>query len=116
MVSNELNQLVSGQKELELRYQTILAKKLDLMSSTKNQDRLTEVEKEVIEAGADLKNSTHVFGRSLRQNPLTGDNMVKVQEDRYSICCQKEVPWQVIQPRPLKGEFWSLCTNFLIWF
>lgn len=89
MVSNELNQLVSGQKELELRYQTILAKKLDLMSSTKNQDRLTEVEKEVTEAGADLKNSTHVFGRSLRQNPLTGDNMVKVQEDRYSMCCQK---------------------------
>lgn len=85
MVSNELNQLVSGQKELELRYQTILAKKLDLMSSTKNQDRLTEVEKEVIEAGADLKNSTHVFGRSLRQNPLTGDNMVKVQEDRYCV-------------------------------
>lgn len=85
MVSNELNQLVSGQKELELRYQTILAKKLDLMSSTKNQDRLTEVEKEVIEAGADLKNSTHVFGRSLRQNPLTGDNMVKVQEDRMFV-------------------------------
>jgi hypothetical protein len=37
--------------------------------------KLTEVEKEVIESGHDLKNSTHVFGRSLRQNPLTGDNV-----------------------------------------
>jgi hypothetical protein len=45
--------------------------------------KLTEVEKEVIESGHDLKNSTHVFGRSLRQNPLTGDNVSKIQSDRF---------------------------------
>lgn len=87
MVSNELNQLVLGQKELELRYQIIFVKKLDLMSSIKNQDRFIEVEKEVIEVGVDFKNSIYVFGRSLRQNLLIGDNMVKVQEDRYFMCC-----------------------------
>ena len=81
-MNTELNQLVAGQRDLELRYQTILAKKMDLLHNTRNIEKLTEVEKEVIEAGADLKNSTHVFGRSLRQNPLTGDNMSKIQEDR----------------------------------
>lgn len=85
MVQSELQQLVQGQKDLELKYQTILAKKLELRNTTKNVARLTEAEQEVLDAGSDLKNSTHVFGRSLRQNPLTGDNIQKIQDDRYII-------------------------------
>ena len=84
MVQSELNQLVAGQKDLEQRYQTILAKRLQLRQNTKNEMKLTEIEREVVESGQDLKNSTHVFGRSLRQNPLTGDNITKIQADRYS--------------------------------
>ena len=80
-----MGQLVDGQKDLEHKYQSILAKKLDLKHKTKNIDRLTEVEREVLETGGDLKNSTHVFSRSVRQNPLTGDNMSKIQQDRYII-------------------------------
>ena len=82
MVQSELNQLVAGQKDLEQRYQTILAKRLEMRQNTKNEMKLTEIEKEVVESGHDLKNSTHVFGRSLRQNPLTGDNIAKIQADR----------------------------------
>ena len=77
-----MNELVESQRELENKYQSILAKKLDLKHSTKNQGKLTEVEKEVLESGEDLKNSTHVFKRTVRQNPLTGDNMAKIQGDR----------------------------------
>ena len=82
-MQSQMGQLVDGQKDLEHKYQSILAKKLDLKHKTKNIDRLTEVEREVLETGGDLKNSTHVFSRSVRQNPLTGDNMSKIQQDRY---------------------------------
>lgn len=33
--------------------------------------------------GKQLANSTNVMGKSLKQNPLTSDNLSKVQEDRY---------------------------------
>lgn len=82
MVHSQMTELMDGQRDLESRYQSILAKKLDLKHSTTNAEKLTEMEKEVLETGADLKNSTHVFTRSVRQNPLTGDNMSKIQEDR----------------------------------
>lgn len=37
-------------------------------------------------AGKELTNSTNVMLRSLKQNPLTMDNLSKVQDDRYE--CQ----------------------------
>lgn len=83
IVQSQMGSLVDGQKDLENKYQSILAKKLDLKHKTKNIEKLTEVEREVLETGGDLKNSTHVFSRSVRQNPLTGDNMTKIQQDRY---------------------------------
>ena len=33
--------------------------------------------------GKELTNSTNVMSRSLKQNPLTMDNLAKVQQDRY---------------------------------
>ena len=82
MVNNEINALVESQRELEGKYQSVLVKKLNIKHSTKNASKLAEVEMEVLDTGRDLKNSTHVFGRSLRQNPLTGDNISKIQDDR----------------------------------
>ncbi|BFZ00910.1 hypothetical protein BsWGS_03949 [Bradybaena similaris] len=82
IVRDELTQLVGHQLELEKRYQTVLIKKMELLSKTKNQEKLLAVEKEVLSAGGDLKNSTQVFHRSLRQSPLTADNLIKVQKDR----------------------------------
>jgi len=77
-----MNDLLDTQKDLENRYQTILAKKVDLKGNTINTAKLSEMERDVLEAGGDLKNSTHIFTRSVRQNPLTSDNMVKIQDDR----------------------------------
>lgn len=82
MVRGELTQLVDRQVQLESKYQSVLGKKMELMRTTKNPEKLLAAEKEVLSTGGDLKNSTHVFGRTLRQNPLTGDNIAKIQEDR----------------------------------
>lgn len=66
IVKNEISQLVEGQQSLENKYESAVAAKHKDMGSI----------------GKDLKNSTHVFGRSLKQSPLTADNMTKLQEDR----------------------------------
>lgn len=85
MVRGELTQLVDRQVQLESKYQSVLGKKMELMRTTKNPEKLLAAEKEVLSTGGDLKNSTHVFGRTLRQNPLTGDNIAKIQEDRVFV-------------------------------
>ncbi|GFS27685.1 IQ domain-containing protein G [Elysia marginata] len=82
VVRGELTQLVDRQVQLEKKYQSVLAKKVELIGTTKNPDKLLDVEKEVLSTGGELKNSTHIFGRTLRQNPLTSDNLLKIQEDR----------------------------------
>ncbi|CAG5123707.1 unnamed protein product, partial [Candidula unifasciata] len=82
IVRDELTQLVNHQLELENKYQSVLFKKMELIGKTKNHEKLLAAEKEVLSAGGDLKNSTQVFHRSLRQSPLTADNLIKVQKDR----------------------------------
>ncbi|XP_059155336.1 dynein regulatory complex protein 9-like [Physella acuta] len=82
VVRGELLQLVDCQNQLEKKYQSVLAKKIELLGTTKNAGKLLSVEKEVMDAGGDLKNSAYVFGRTLKQNPLTADNLMKIQEDR----------------------------------
>ncbi|WAR27277.1 DRC9-like protein [Mya arenaria] len=82
LVHSQMNELLDSQRDLETRYQSILSKKIDMKQSTRNTGKLTDMEREVMELGGDLKNSTHIFTRSVRQNPLTGDNMSKIQDDR----------------------------------
>lgn len=82
MVKEEVSQLVAGQKDLENKYQSALVRKLELKHTTKNAGKLAEVEEDVLSTGRDLKNSLHTFGRTLRQNPVTGDNIAKIQDDR----------------------------------
>ncbi|ESO88598.1 hypothetical protein LOTGIDRAFT_125731 [Lottia gigantea] len=82
IVDNDVNQLADSQRQLESRYQSVLARKLDVKQFTQNPDKLAQIEKDVLHTGRDLKNSTHVFGRTLRQNPLTQDNIAKIQQDR----------------------------------
>jgi len=82
IVRNDLTALVDRQSALETKYQSVLARKVELLHSTKNPEKMAAVQDELQSTGGDLKNSTHVFGRTLRQNPLTSDNLVKIQEDR----------------------------------
>lgn len=82
IVHTEINQLVDNQQNLESQFQSALQNKADVHTKTRNSGKIRHAEQNLGAVGADLKNSTHTFGRSLRQNPLTGDNMMKIQEDR----------------------------------
>ena len=87
MVGDDIRSLVDSQRQLENKFGSVMDKKgaLDVSgaAATKTgQERQGEVRKEAQQAGGQLRNSTHVFARSLKQSPLTPDNLEKVQADR----------------------------------
>ena len=77
IVGDEISALVDGQKQLESKFEQVLSKKTNAQG-----DMAAQLNQEVDTAVGDLRNSTHVFARGLKQSPLTPDNMYKVQEDR----------------------------------
>ena len=46
-------------------------------------DKRSEAHQEAQNVAKDIRNSTHVFARTVKQNPLTSDNLQKVQMDRW---------------------------------
>ena len=46
-------------------------------------DKHAEALREAQNIGKEIRNSTHIFARTVKQNPLTSDNLQKVQADRY---------------------------------
>ena len=83
MVDDDITQLVSGQRNLEERYVDVMSKKAELRGPGRAMaEQRANIQRTASAAGADLRNSTHVFARSLKQSPLTPDNLEKVQADR----------------------------------
>ena len=61
----------------------VLSKKADMRGGGRAMsDKRAGAQKEAHAVGADLRNNMHVFARSLKQSPLTPDNLEKVQADR----------------------------------
>lgn len=84
IVGDDIARLVGGQRKLEDRFENVLAQKNDLQGQGRViAEQRASLQKEGVAAAADLKNSTHVFARSLKQSPLTPDNLEKVQADRH---------------------------------
>merc|ERR1712141_612503 len=83
VVDSEISALVDGQLSLESRYEEVLSKKTALKGTGKSiTEQRTEMTSDLKNISADLKNSTHTLARGLKQNPLTPDNLEKVQQDR----------------------------------
>lgn len=83
IVGDGIDAIVDNQKQLESQFEQVLDRKQQILGDTRSvQDRRREAHEKVKGAGADLSNITHMFARSLRQNPLTTDNLQKVQADR----------------------------------
>ncbi|XP_025079142.1 dynein regulatory complex protein 9-like [Pomacea canaliculata] len=82
IVRDDIAQLVEGQKQLEEKFLKTVNRKSELQSATNDFSKVRAAHHDVNRVGGDLKNSTYAFARSLRQNPLTGDNISKIQEDR----------------------------------
>ncbi|XP_068686164.1 dynein regulatory complex protein 9-like isoform X2 [Montipora foliosa] len=76
IVDDELGQILQDQKFLESRYESLMLHKDDPNSNSKNHD--TELQSTM----KSLRESTNALNRSFRQNPLTSDNLSKIQVDR----------------------------------
>ena len=87
IVQDEILQLVDSQRALESQFQKVSQKQGEIsgMSSVGKKDKQANAQRQAAAAAAELRNSTHVFARSLQQNPLTADNLQKVQSDRYAL-------------------------------
>lgn len=79
MVKDEINHLVEEQKKLEGKYEQLMGSRSGDLGQVTRQANVDQARS----AGRDLTNSTYVMNRNLKQNPLTMDNLSKVQEDRY---------------------------------
>lgn len=83
IVGDEISELVDTQKELESRFESVMEKKKNIVGTTRSkQEQRAEAHREAVGISGDLRNNAHVFGRSLKQSPLTSDNLLKCQADR----------------------------------
>ena len=84
MVGDDIGQLVDTQRSLETKFENVMDKKAGIKGSSRAaKEMLADTAREAGNIGADLKNSTHLFARGLKQSPLTPDNLEKTQADRW---------------------------------
>lgn len=73
--------MVDEQKKLEGVYEDVMGERTSGQIQAGSASKQANRGRAQI-ASKDLSNSTHVMSRNLKQNPLTMDNLSKVQEDR----------------------------------
>ena len=92
IVDDEISQLVENQNRLEGRYEQMVSQKAGMRAGGPGaggyalSERRAEAHRDAQTLAGELRNATHVFGRGLKQSPLTSDNLEKVQQDRCEYC------------------------------
>ncbi|KAJ8028401.1 Dynein regulatory complex protein 9 [Holothuria leucospilota] len=82
IVGEEIGKIVESQKNLENQYEELIAKRAGLKSSRKDSGRLKSNEEDIGNVVGGIRHAAQSFGKTLKQSPLTTDNVVKLQEDR----------------------------------
>ena len=83
-MDDEISQLMDNQSKLEGRYEEMVAQKQGMRGGGGRAltEKRAEAHRDAQALAGELRNATHVFGRGLKQSPLTSDNLEKVQHDR----------------------------------
>ncbi|KAK3744771.1 hypothetical protein QZH41_013308, partial [Actinostola sp. cb2023] len=83
IVDEELGEILQGQKDLELRYESLLSQREEIKGQqNNNQSKVLESDARVTSAARSLRDGTQALNMSFKQNPLTCDNLMKIQDDR----------------------------------
>lgn len=82
IIDDELGEILSGQRDLEMKYENLMSQREGLRAQHVNQSQMVANDLNVASVAKSLRESTHGLNRSFRQNPLTSDNMTKIQADR----------------------------------
>ncbi|XP_072897379.1 dynein regulatory complex protein 9 isoform X1 [Hemitrygon akajei] len=82
-IRNEIDLILKGQKQAESKRQDLLTlRSQDKEAGRLPTDQLMGLREQIQETAADLKRSSQLLNTSLKQSPLSADNLAKVQTDR----------------------------------
>eukprot|EP00891_Asterochloris_glomerata_P008098 jgi/Astpho2/8098/Aster-03042 len=106
-VGEEITHMLEQQKQLEDKFQTLLAEQ-HILRSLPNKNKLMQNEAQLHEVAEQLRHSTAQLCRNLKDNPNVSENMVKVAAERNTLQqllqhCSHELEAQ--QQAPALAEF-----------
>ncbi|KAM3931808.1 dynein regulatory complex protein 9 [Leptodactylus fuscus] len=83
IIGSEISKILKDQRQMEGNFEELIAARADIqLTSSPPLSKLQDLKEQVQEASENLKMSNVQFTKAARQNPLTSDNLKKVQADR----------------------------------
>ncbi|XP_022088174.1 IQ domain-containing protein G-like [Acanthaster planci] len=107
MVGDEIGKIIDSQKQLESKYEGLIAKRAELRAGGRKGDanHLKATEEEISSVVGGIRHATQTFSKSLKQSPLTSDNLAKMQVDRQFL---QDVLSEAMEEITLEKTFTSL--------
>ena len=82
IVDTEIAEILAGQKQLEIKFDSLMNKREAMKVSKSLQSRTQENDKRILDAASNLRDGALGVSRSFKHNPLGSDNLEKIQADR----------------------------------
>ncbi|XP_072180626.1 dynein regulatory complex protein 9-like [Diadema setosum] len=83
MVGDEISQILDSQRNLESTYENLIHQRGELRGGPKrDMGHLQDNSQQISSVVGGLRNANQTFTKSLKQSPLTADNLYKMQDDR----------------------------------
>ena len=82
IVDTEIAEILAGQKQLEIKFDSLMNKREAMKVSKSLQSRTQENDKRILDAASNLRDGALGVSRSFKHNPLGSDNLAKIQADR----------------------------------
>ncbi|XP_038049924.1 dynein regulatory complex protein 9-like [Patiria miniata] len=107
MVGDEIGKIIDSQKQLESKYEGLISKRAELRAGGRKGDanHLRATEEEISSVVGGIRHATQTFSKSLKQSPLTSDNLGKMQGDRQFL---QDVLSEAMDEITLEKTFMSL--------
>ena len=83
-VGDEISRIISVQRQLEQRYECLIAQREGLKGST-NRSKYKNIQSEIQEVSRALRDSTKDLCRNLKDSPDIAGNLIKIQQERLNL-------------------------------
>ena len=83
-VGDEISRIISVQRQLEQRYECLIAQREGLKGST-NRSKYKNIQSEIQEVSRALRDSTKDLCRNLKDSPNIAGNLIKIQQERLNL-------------------------------
>eukprot|EP00163_Fabomonas_tropica_P017446 TRINITY_DN3098_c0_g6_i1.p1 TRINITY_DN3098_c0_g6~~TRINITY_DN3098_c0_g6_i1.p1 ORF type:complete len:393 (+),score=106.48 TRINITY_DN3098_c0_g6_i1:359-1537(+) len=83
-LGDEISRIIEEQRRLEARYEDLIAQRSQLKGLS-NKSKWKDIQDEISRVAQELRQSTKVLCRNLKDNPNVGENLQKVQDERMKL-------------------------------